>query len=233
MKPVLVVDDEAIMRESLRDWLTDSGYQVKTAEEGEEALKTIAEQDFGIVILDLRLPGKDGIEVLREAKDKRPQLKGIIITAYPSPQTAREAEKEGAIDYLAKPLDLNELEKSIREALGPVQVEIRPVNREEELKGGATMARVQVEERKPVTREEKLEGKKAIMAVLARAADDSEFLARLADNPYETLNGYYTLSQEELAALASGDIKKIESWVGKLDKRHATWLWCRLSQEKW
>jgi len=95
------------------------------------------------------------------------------------------------------------------------------------------MVRVAIEERKPVTREEKLKGREAILAVLARAADDSEFLARLADNPAEALTEYYTLTQEELAALASGDIKKIEGWLGKLDKRHATWLWCRLSQEKW
>ena len=90
-----------------------------------------------------------------------------------------------------------------------------------------------IKERKPTTQKEKLKGKEAILAVLARAADDSKFLARLADNPAEALTEYYTLTQEELAALASGDIKKIESWVGKLDKRHATWLWCRLSQEKW
>ena len=90
-----------------------------------------------------------------------------------------------------------------------------------------------IKEGKSTTQKEKLKGKEAIMAVLARAADDSKFLARLADNPAETLTEYYTLTQEELAALASGDIKKIESWVGKLDKRHATWLWCRLSQEKW
>jgi len=95
------------------------------------------------------------------------------------------------------------------------------------------MVRVAIEERKPITREEKLKGREAILAVLARAADDSEFLARLADNPAEALTEYYTLTQEELAALASGDIKKIEGWLGKLDKRHATWLWCRLSQEKW
>lgn len=76
-------------------------------------------------------------------------------------------------------------------------------------------------------------GKEAILAVLARAADESGFLARLAENPAEALREYYTLTKEELAALASGDIRKIESWCGKLDKRHATWLWCRLSQEKW
>jgi hypothetical protein len=76
-------------------------------------------------------------------------------------------------------------------------------------------------------------GKEAILAVLARAADETAFLARLADDPAEALSEYYTLTKEELAALASGDIRKIESWCGKLDKRHATWLWCRLSQEKW
>jgi DNA-binding response OmpR family regulator len=126
MKPILIVEDEAIEREALRDWLTDDGYQVETAEEGEKALAAIAEQDFGIVILDLKLPGKDGIEVLREAKEKRPKLKGVIITAYPSVETAVAATKEGAIDYLPKPFDLNHLEKIIRGTLGPVQVEIKP-----------------------------------------------------------------------------------------------------------
>ena len=95
------------------------------------------------------------------------------------------------------------------------------------------MVQVVIGERKPVTREERLKGKETILAVLARAADDSQFLAQMAENPAAALSGYYTLNQEEVAALISGDIKKLEGWVGKLDKRHATWLWCRLSQEKW
>ena len=126
MKPILIVEDETITREALRDWLIDGGYKVETAEAGEEALEAIAERDFGFVILDLKLPGKDGIEVLREAKEKSPQLKGVIITAYPSVETAVEATKEGALDYLPKPFDLNQLEKIIRDTLGPVQVEIKP-----------------------------------------------------------------------------------------------------------
>ena len=126
MKPILIVEDEAIMRESLRDWLTDSGYQVEAVEDGEEALKTIAERDFGLLILDLRLPGKDGLGVLQEARARMPQLKGIIITAYPSLETAVQAMKEGAVDYLPKPFDLNQLEELVRETLGPVQMEIGP-----------------------------------------------------------------------------------------------------------
>lgn len=126
VKPILVVEDEAIMRESLRDWLSDVGYQVETAEEGDKALNIIGERDFSLLILDLRLPRGDGIDLLRQARARQPQLKGIIITAYPSVQTAVEAMKEGAVDYLTKPFDLNQLEESIRETLGPVQVEIRP-----------------------------------------------------------------------------------------------------------
>ena len=95
------------------------------------------------------------------------------------------------------------------------------------------MEQATIEKLITTTPEKKLAGKEAILAALARAADDSDFLARLAENPYETLNEYYILTQEEMAALVSGDIKKIEGWLGKLDQRHATWLWCRLSQEKW
>ena len=75
-------------------------------------------------------------------------------------------------------------------------------------------------------------GKKAILEVLTRAADDQKFLTRLAENPAKVLQEY-DLTSEERAALASGDLRRIESWVGKLDKRLSTWIWCRLQQEKW
>lgn len=100
----------------------------------------------------------------------------------------------------------------------------------------------EVSEMLPVTEQKKittaaeevnLARRERILSVLARAADDSKFLAQLADDPARALSDYYTLKPEEVAALASGDIRKIEGWLGKLDKRHATWLWCRLCQEKW
>ncbi len=74
--------------------------------------------------------------------------------------------------------------------------------------------------------------KDAILKVLARAADDHKFLARLAEDADKVLKEY-ELTSEERAALASGDLRRIESWVGKLDKRLSTWIWCRLQQEKW
>jgi CheY-like chemotaxis protein len=126
MKPILIVEDEAILRESLRDWLREEGYEVETAEEGEEALQKIGEKEFGVAVLDLRLPGRNGLEVLKKATAQTPKLKGIIITAYPSVETAVEAMKVGAVDYMVKPFNPDALEKSIQEVLGPVQVKIKP-----------------------------------------------------------------------------------------------------------
>ena len=113
---VLIVDDEAIVRESLKDWLKDA-YQVATAETGEEALELIEKQDFDILIVDVRLPGKSGIQVLKEVKEIKPHIKSIVITAYPSADLAAEVTKLGAVDYLIKPVAHDDLERLIRETL--------------------------------------------------------------------------------------------------------------------
>lgn len=127
MKPILLVEGETIIRESLKVWLKDRGYKVETAKNGEEALKNVNKKDYGMAILELQLPDKDGIEVLKTAREKRPKMKGIIMTAYPSVQTAVEALKEGAVDYMIKPLVLNELENLLKEHLGTTQVMSGPV----------------------------------------------------------------------------------------------------------
>lgn len=114
---ILVVDDEAIVRESIRDWLKDAGYEVATAETGEEALDILQNHDFSVVVLDVRLPGKTGIRVLKDVKTLRPSIKSIIITAYPSVELAVEAMKLGAVDYLIKPVAPDDLEKLIQDTL--------------------------------------------------------------------------------------------------------------------
>ena len=116
-KPILIVDDEPIVRESIRDWLKDAGYQVETAETGEEALEMIEKQDFSVMILDIRLPGKTGISVLKEVKALKPQIKSIVITAYPTAELTAEAMKLGAVDYLVKPITPEDLERLIRGTL--------------------------------------------------------------------------------------------------------------------
>jgi sulfite reductase subunit B len=114
---VLIVDDEPIVRESIRDWLKDAGYKVATAESGEDALQMLETRDFSVMVLDIRLPGKSGMVVLREIKAQRPWIKSIMITAYPSAELAVEAMKLGAVDYLIKPVAPDDLEKLIRETI--------------------------------------------------------------------------------------------------------------------
>ena len=100
---ILVVDDEAVIRESLRDWLSDVGHQVLTAKNGPQALEIIQKEKPGIAIVDLVMPGMDGIELLKRAKEISPSIEVIIITAYGSIPTAITAMREGAYDYIEKP----------------------------------------------------------------------------------------------------------------------------------
>jgi len=100
---ILIVDDEAIVRESLRDWMSDVGYHVFAAENGSQALEIIERERLGIVIADLVMPGMDGIELMRRAKEIVPNIRVVIITAYGSVPTAIAAIREGAYDYIEKP----------------------------------------------------------------------------------------------------------------------------------
>jgi CheY-like chemotaxis protein len=113
---VLIVDDEPIVRESLKDWFKDS-YRLATAETGEEAVELMQKQHFDILILDVRLPGKSGIQVLKDVKEIKPHIRPIVITAYPSVELAVEAMKLGAVDYLTKPVSPRDLEKLIEKTL--------------------------------------------------------------------------------------------------------------------
>jgi len=120
-RKVLLVEDEAAVRESVRDWLTEDGYDVECVETGEEALEKIKEEGFGVVVLDLRLPGIDGLQVFEHAKELKSETKGIIITSYPSEETQEKAKRLGLLDYLAKPFKVEDLEKTIRGALGEAE----------------------------------------------------------------------------------------------------------------
>ena len=135
-KSVLIVDDEPVVRESLKDWLITSGYQVSTAASADEALAIARERDFGVLVLDIRLPGKNGIEIWKEVRKYRPKLKAIVITAYPSVRTATRSLRLGAVDYLVKPFAAEELEKMIELALNSKQMKLE--TKEKPLKDNET-----------------------------------------------------------------------------------------------
>lgn len=106
---ILVVDDELIVRNSLKDWLEDESYGVNIAASGQEALELLKNETYHLMLLDIKMPGMDGVEVLKKAKEANPSLSVVMMTAYATVETAVEAMKEGAIDYLMKPFDLEVL----------------------------------------------------------------------------------------------------------------------------
>ena len=106
---VLVVDDEEIVRESLTGWLRKDGYTVQWAHDGRAALEALAASEWSVVLLDLKMPGMDGLQVLEEARKVRPGASYILMTAYATVDTAVAAMKLGAYDYLVKPFDPEEL----------------------------------------------------------------------------------------------------------------------------
>jgi two-component system response regulator HydG len=106
---VLVIDDEDTICQALSAWLSKEGYHVETASSGQQALAYLAQELFDLYLLDIKMPGMDGIEVLAKIKEVQNDATVIMITAHGSIQTAVEAMKRGAVEYLCKPFDPEEL----------------------------------------------------------------------------------------------------------------------------
>jgi DNA-binding NtrC family response regulator len=119
---LLVVDDERLIRWSLEQTLAKAGYAVSTASTGEGALAAVREDPPDLILLDLKLPDIDGLQVLRKIKELSPDLQVLIMTAYADVGTAVEAMKLGAYDYLPKPIDFENLAVTIRNALEASQL---------------------------------------------------------------------------------------------------------------
>jgi len=114
---ILVIDDEAAMRESLSLWLKEEGYYVEAVASGPEAIEKVGKKTWNIALLDLKMPGMDGLEVQREIKKISPETQIVMITAYPSVDTAISAMKEGAYDYIIKPFDPDEVSFMVKKII--------------------------------------------------------------------------------------------------------------------
>ena len=121
MKPeeigILIVDDEASVRDSLYQWFKADGYRVDTADDANNALKKLQEHPWDIILLDIKMPGMDGIELQHRIKQIDQNIVTIIITAYAAVDTAIQALKDGAFDYVTKPIDPDDLSRLIRNAV--------------------------------------------------------------------------------------------------------------------
>ena len=114
---ILIIDDEPGVRDSLRRWFRDDGYEIGTAEGASEALTRLAESKWDLALVDIRMPGTDGIELQRRMRQVDPNLIVIMMTGYASVDTAVAALKNGAYDYITKPLDPDDVEHLVKNAL--------------------------------------------------------------------------------------------------------------------
>jgi two-component system, response regulator RegA len=106
---ILLVDDDEVLRERLAQAMRARGYEVHTAGNGEEALREIQKDSPEMAVLDLRMPGMSGLELLKELKEQDPATRVLMLTGYGSIATAVEAVRQGAVGYLPKPADADEI----------------------------------------------------------------------------------------------------------------------------
>ena len=114
---VLIVDDEFSVRDSLEAWFRKDGYRSGSAEDANDALKKLQAEPWDVVLLDIKMPGMDGMELQRRIHELDSDIVVIMITAYASVETAVQALKEGAFDYVTKPIDPDELSHLVRRAV--------------------------------------------------------------------------------------------------------------------
>lgn len=117
MQKILVIDDERAIRNTLQDILSFEGFEVHEAANGTEGLSKIQANDFDCILCDIKMPGMDGIEVLEATREIKPDIPFIVISGHGNIDTAVEAVKKGAFDYISKPPDLNRLLITIRNAM--------------------------------------------------------------------------------------------------------------------
>jgi two-component system, NtrC family, response regulator HydG len=120
---LLIVDDEAIVRESLSKWFREDGYDVGAADSAREALEKIAQQHFDLALVDIKMPGTDGVELQKRIHEIDPEMIVIMITGYASVDTAVAALKNGAYDYISKPFDPDDMSHTVHNALAHRRVE--------------------------------------------------------------------------------------------------------------
>lgn len=119
---ILVVDDEESVRDSLNNWFTEDGYRVECAENAKKALSLLETENFDIILADIKMPGMDGLEMLRRIKAFKKDAIVIVMTAFASVNTAVVALKDGAFDYVTKPFDPDDLSHLIRNASKQIEL---------------------------------------------------------------------------------------------------------------
>lgn len=205
-RKVLVIDDEQIVLDSVKKILTQENYEVTTSISSRKGLDLANQNDYDLVLSDIRMPEIGGMRVLRDIKRAKPTLPVVIITGYATVQSSVQAMKLGATDYIEKPFTPEELVKTANDAIEASS--------------------------KQAPEEQRLIHKEEIVKVLERAAHDSDFVESLYAHGADALEEYDLTGPEKLAIL-TGDIAWIEEHIGQLTENQKRWLIQKLSAEIW
>ncbi len=205
-KKVLVIDDEQIILDSVKKILSAEDFQIDPAISSRDGLERAMSRDYDLVLTDIRMPEIGGMRILRDIKRSKPALPVVIFTGYATVQSAVQAMKLGASDYIEKPFTPDMLVTTVKKVLRKAASE-------------------QPEKQELIHKDE-------VIRVLERAAVDSEFVAGLFYYGPEALQDYELTGPEKLAIL-TGDIQWIESQIGSLSAEQKRWLESRLSAEIW
>lgn len=203
---ILVMEDDVAISAALDMILTEAGYNVDLAESGEAALELFEEKDFDLIIADLKLPGINGMEVIKQIKEKKPEVEVVVITGVGTQPIAAEALGLGAHDFLPKPFTDDQIKTAIDEALkhheaGPFHL----------------FSLIQ---------------KREVLSVLSRAADDGKFWVDLMELGSEALDNAQLISDAK-AAITSGDLRWINENVGELNQKQLKFIFKRLERQSY
>ena len=188
-KKALVIDDEQIVLDSVSTLLRDEGFEVDVSLDGREGLDWAIERKYDVVLTDIRMPDIGGMKVLRDVKRINPALPVIMITGYASVESAVQAMKLGATEYIEKPFEPERLLEAVSRALG---------------------MSMEAEEQGLIHREE-------VAKVLDRAESDDDFFMRLLEQSVDALDEY-DLTKAEKLAIVTGDVLWIEEQLGRLSR---------------
>jgi len=212
---ILVMEDDVSVAKGLEMVLTEEGYDVYLAGTGSLALEAFKQKRYDLLVADLRLPDMDGMEVIRKVKAEKPDTEVVVITGYGTADTAVEAMKLGAHDFLPKPFTEEQIKAAIGDALkGRVEETAEPAAPDVRAAEG------------------RLIQKREVIQALNRTAEDKAFWRDLMENGPVALEGY-RLSGEAKAAIASGDLKWINENVGELTQKQLMFIYKRLEREAW
>jgi DNA-binding NtrC family response regulator len=205
-KKVLVIDDERIVIDSIAKILKEERIDVDSTLSGRQGIEMALQNDYDLVLSDLRMPDIGGMRVLRDIKRAKPKLPVVIITGYATVPSAVQAMKLGAAEILEKPFSPDGLVYTVQKAMQPVSPEA-------------------VEEQGVIHRDE-------ILRLLERAATDQNMVYELMHCGADALADCSLTNAEKLAILTA-DIEWIEKHVGQLSATQRKWLEARRNSEIW